>query len=268
MSPRINAITLLVIAAAACTANRRRTPDDTIVLLIESSMNTVDPRYTTTNYETKVSRLIAPGLTTVDTPTAEPELELAASVDRLDPVTIDVTVRDTTFSDGNPVRAEDVARTFQSVMDDKCESLYQKGLVERFVSVEALDAKRVRFHLKTPLAMFMSDLDFGIVSFHGTPPGACMPAKLVGAGPYSLRSLGSQGVALDANPRYFRGGPKIPHVEIRVVKDAAARLLMLVGGSADIVQNAFRFDLINDVIKRPRVQVASAPSVLLTYMLI
>ncbi|HEX5062034.1 MAG TPA: ABC transporter substrate-binding protein [Kofleriaceae bacterium] len=268
MSPRINAITLLVIAAAACTANRRRTPDDTIVLLIEAQMNTVDPRYTTSNYETKVSRLIAPGLTTVDTPTAEPELELAAAVDRIDPLTIDVTVRDTTFSDGNPVRAEDVARTFQTVMDDKCESLYQKGLVERFVSVEAVDAKRVRFHLKSPLAMFMSDMDFGIVSFHGTPAGVCKPAKLVGAGPYALHSLGSQGAVLDANPRYFRGSPKIPHVEIRVVRDAAARILMLVGGSADLVQNSFRLDLVDDVIKRPRVQVASAPSVLLTYMLI
>ena len=46
MSPRINAITLLVIALAACSAKRRRTPDDTIVMLIESPVTTVDPRYT------------------------------------------------------------------------------------------------------------------------------------------------------------------------------------------------------------------------------
>jgi peptide/nickel transport system substrate-binding protein len=52
------------------------------------------------------------------------------------------------------------------------------------------------------------------------------------------------------------------------VRDAAARLLMLVGGSADLVQNSFRVDLVDDVTKRPRVQVAAGRSVLLTYMLI
>jgi peptide/nickel transport system substrate-binding protein len=43
---------------------------------------------------------------------------------------------------------------------------------------------------------------------------------------------------------------------------------MLAGGSADLVQNAFRVDLVDDVTKRPRVQAASGPSVLLTYMLL
>src|SRR5262249_39296218 len=45
-------------------------------------------------------------------------------------------------------------------------------------------------------------------------------------------------------------------------------ILMLVGGSADLVQNAVRNDLVDDVIKRPRVRLESGPSVLLTYMLI
>src|SRR5690606_37582349 len=39
-------------------------------------------------------------------------------------------------------------------------------------------------------------------------------------------------------------------------------------GSADLVQNAFRVDLVDDVTKRPRVEVATGPSVILTYMLI
>jgi peptide/nickel transport system substrate-binding protein len=43
---------------------------------------------------------------------------------------------------------------------------------------------------------------------------------------------------------------------------------MLVGGSADLVQNAVRLDLVNDVIQRPRIQVAAAPSAILSYLLI
>ncbi len=271
MSPRINAITLLVIALAvglgACSANRRRTPADTIVLLIDSEVATVDPRFTTTNWETKISRLVAPGLMTVDTPTGAAEPLLAQAIDRIDPLTIDVTLKDAVFSDGNPVRAEDVARTYQTVMTDACDSLYEKGFLERFKSVEALDGKRVRFHLNKPLAMFVNDIEFGIVSFHGVPPGACRPRRVIGAGPYQLRELTSRAVYLDRNPN-SPTQPKLPHVEIRVVRDAAARILMLVGGSADLAQNAVRLDLVDDVTTRPRVRVASGPSVILTYMLI
>ncbi len=267
MSPRINAITLLVIAAAACTAKVRRTPDDTVVMAIETPMTTADPRYTLTNYETKLSRLVAPGLTTVDTPSSEPELELASAIDRVDDVTIDVTLADRKFSDGNPVRAEDVVRTYQTVMSDACGSLYQKNFIERYKQIEALDAKRVRFHLTKPLAMFRSDIEFGVVSFHGVPEGTCRLPRVIGAGPYVLAELTSRSARLDANPTY-PVTPKLPHVEIKFVRDQAARILMLVGGSVDLIQNAVRNDLLDDVLERPRVRVDSGESVLLTYMLI
>jgi peptide/nickel transport system substrate-binding protein len=180
---------------------------------------------------------------------------------------MDVTIRDdATFSDGSPVLGEDVARTYASVVDEKCFSLYAKGFLERYERVEATGPKRVRFHLKTPLATFMTDIEFGILSFHGVAPGVCKP-PLVGAGPFVLRELTPQHVLLDANPRY-RTPPTIAHVEMKVVRDAAARILMLVGGSADLVQNAVRADLVDDVAKRPRVEVESGRSVLLTYMLL
>ena len=230
-------------------------------------MKTSDPRYALTNYDAKLSRLVAPGLTTVDTPDGAPQLELAAEIERVDDVTIDVTLReDAVFSDGQSVRGEDVARTYQSVMDDACGSLYQKGFLERYARVEATGDKRVRFHLNQPIAMFMSDIEFGIVSFHGAPAGACRLPKVIGAGPFVLRELTSSAAYLDANVHYRRP-PKVPHVEIQFVRDSAARMLMLVGGSADLVQNAARADLVDDILERPRVKVESAPSVILTYML-
>lgn len=274
MPPRHNAITLVGIALTAglvaCTANRRRTPDDTLVMAIESPITTGDPRYALTNYDGKLARLIAPGLTSVDTANAEPRLELASAIDRVDDTTIDVTLRDdATFSDGKPVRGEDVARTYGAVMTDSCGSLYAKGFHERFVSVEATGPKRVRFHLKAPLATFVNDIEFGIVSFHGAPadPKAWCHTPLIGAGPFVLRELTSQHLLLDAN-KYARTPPKLAHIEIKFVRDAAARILMLVGGSADLVQNSVRPDLVDDVARRPRVEVSAGASVLLTYMLI
>lgn len=262
---------LLVIAAAvcaACKANRTRTPDDTLVMVIDGVMSSVDPRYAKTNYDAKLTRLIATGLTTVDTADAMPQFELAKAVEHVDDRTIDVVLRDDAlFSDGQPVRAEDVARTYQTVMDDKCHSLYQGGFLERFTSVEAIDAKRVRFHLKQTVAMFMSDIEFGIISFHGVKPGECRPKKVIGAGPFTLRWLTAAGVMLDANP-YFRTKPRMQHVQIKVVRDPAARILMLVGGSADLIQNGVRPDLVDDVLRRPRVKKDVGASVILTYMLL
>ncbi|MBV8762769.1 MAG: ABC transporter substrate-binding protein [Deltaproteobacteria bacterium] len=250
---------------AACTPNRRRTPDDTLVMAIETPMNAADPRYTISNYDAKLGKLIAPGLTSVDTPDAMPRMELAASIDRVDPLTVDVTLADRTFSDGQPVTANDVVRTYQSVMADECNSLYQKGFLERYASIEALDDKHVRFHTKQPIAMFASDVEFGIISWHGVKPGECHP-PLVGAGPYTLRELTSQHALLDANPHYPTR-PKLPHVEIKFVRDDAARMLMMAGGSVDILQNT-QPDLVDDIAERPRVKLAAGPSVLLTYMLL
>jgi len=51
------------------------------------------------------------------------------------------------------------------------------------------------------------------------------------------------------------------------VRDAAARLVMLAGGSADLVQNSFRYDLIDDVLARERVREIRQPSNILTYMM-
>jgi peptide/nickel transport system substrate-binding protein len=265
MPPHRNAITLLTILVA-CTPSRRRTPDDTLVLGIEDPMKGDDPRYAITNYDAKLGKLIAPGLTSVDTPDAAPRMELAASIDRTsDPLIVDVTLADRVFSDGQPVTADDVVRTYQSVLDDRCNSLYKKGFEDRYTQVEALDGKHVRFHLKQPLATFITDIEFGIISWHGVPAGECHP-PIIGAGPYTMRALTSTEVRLDANPRYPTP-PKVPHVVIKFVKDDSARMLMMAGGSVDLLQNA-RPDLVDDIAARPRVKVQSGPSVLLTYMLL
>jgi peptide/nickel transport system substrate-binding protein len=272
MPPRSNAITLVVIAACAlasvaCGTRRRRTPDDTLVVVLQDRATTIDPRYTLSNYDAAVSHLVAPGLTTVETATAEPRLELAAAIDRVDPLTADITLADAKFSDGTPVTATDVARTYETVLDPACDSLYRKNFADRYRSVEVVDDRHVRLHLAQPLGTLLTDLEFGIVSFHGVPPGQCRPPALVGAGPYVLRELTPYRAELDANP-YAREPPRIPHLELAFVTDSAARILMLVGGSADLLENAVRMDLVSEVGERGRVHVETAPSLLLTYMLL
>ena len=57
MPPRLNAITLLLIAA--CSARTRRTPDDTLVVVVQDVAKTDDPRYTLTNYDATLGKLVA-----------------------------------------------------------------------------------------------------------------------------------------------------------------------------------------------------------------
>lgn len=69
------------------------------------------------------------------------------------------------------------------------------------------------------------------------------------------------------NP-YFDGvPPRTPKVEMRFVTAQPARALMMAGGAADLVQNAIQVDLLDDLAKRPRLVIETAPSVILTYLM-
>ena len=256
-----HAITLATafVAALLCTAcpsRGSRTPDDTLVVVLDGVMTSADPRYTLSNYDGKLAKLAYAGLTAVDTPSLEPRLDLAARIDRIDDVTYEVALRpDATFSDGSPVLAADVAYTYATLLAEDSDSPLHRGFSERFEKVEATAERIVRFHLRTKLATFMTDLDFGIVS-----------RTKLGAGPFVVRELDAQHALLERNP-HFVPLPRMERVEIKFVPDASARLLMLVGGSADLVQNGVRLDLLDEVAERPRVKLDAAPSALLTYLI-
>jgi peptide/nickel transport system substrate-binding protein len=259
---------ILVIAAtgSACEPRTRRTPDDTIVMAIETPVTTTDPRNGVNNWDNKVLKLVAAGLTAVDTDNLMPRLELASAIAQVDDRTIDVTVRgDARFSDGSPVTAADVAGTYMSVLAPDSISASHKTLSDRFESVEAIAPLVARFHLKAPLATFWSDIDYGIVSFSG---GAPRGGRAIGAGPYRMRELTSAHAVLEANPYYFGDAPRIPKIEVKFVRDTAARLLMVTGGSADLVQNSIRLDLVTAMERnRGRVHVDTEPSAVLTYLM-
>lgn len=228
-------------------------------------MSSSDPRAQVSTYDARLAQLVASGLTAVDTPDMRPRLELAAKVETLDDRTIDVTLRDDArFSDGSPVTAADVVGTYMTVLSPESTSGSHKMLSDRMTGVEATGPRVARFHLKAPLATFMTDIDFGIVSFHDGPPAS---DRVIGAGPYRLRELTSTSARLEPNPFYFGDKPAVPHVEIKFVRDAAARLSMLVGGSADLIQNAVRLDLVSAIEQRPRVQIQTGRSAVLTYLM-
>jgi peptide/nickel transport system substrate-binding protein len=258
------------LAGVGCQPRDRRTPDDTLVVLVEARLTSLDPRYCESNHDVKLSRLVAPGLTSVEQQSLEPRLLLAEKIVKLDDRTFDVVIRPGfRFSDGTPLTAEDVAFTYMSALDPAMKSQTLRTFQERFQRVEAVNRMTARFHLVAPTATFESDIEFGIVSARAVEQsgGRFPPGRVIGVGPYMIESFKPDEVRLIRNPRWPMEPAGVPRIRARAVPDANARALMMVGGSADFTQNSIRMDLVDDLAHRERLHLASGRSALYTYLM-
>jgi peptide/nickel transport system substrate-binding protein len=259
------------------------TAPDEIVLLNEQVLARLDPRYASTVWEVKVSQLIAPGLMGLKDRELGPTPGLAETLERQDDLTYLARLRpDARFSDGQAVTAEDVKYTFDSIRDPLLGSFFRKTWDEYLDRVEVLDVRTVRFHLKRPRAPFATDIETaGIVPRHfaqplddrvreaartgGRPPAVDLAHELVGAGPYRLARRSSDVVELERNP-HAPLQPATARLVIRTIRDDNARLLALVGGSADVILNPVPPVVVQTLEQNPRLRVVPGPSATLTYL--
>jgi peptide/nickel transport system substrate-binding protein len=143
----------------------------------------------------------------------------------------------TTFHNGEPVTAEDVKFSFE-----RYRGAASKTLKERVAAVEAVDARHVRFRLKTPWP------DFLLFYANTSGAGWIVPKKYVekvgdegfkkapiGAGPYKFVSF-TPGVELvmEAHDRYWRKTPAVKRLVFRSIPDEATRLAALKAGEVDL----------------------------------
>jgi len=261
---------LLLISATGC--RRQRIPANELVVLIEQPPRNIDPRYATTSYDYKLAYLAYARMVSVDDDALRPKLELAEKVSVTSTsfeqgLTVEVTLRDAKFSDGQPVTAEDVRYTIERLSDEKTGS---PSMRRRFAEtglrrpIEVLSARTLRISYSKPPASYLTDLDFGIMRQGTAEPGHSSP---IGAGPFVLDGEVGEVTRFVRNRHYFAGMPQLEHLTVRVVRDANSRLLSLVGGSADLTQNTVS-PLLFDSVERwkDRLQLTTAPSALLLYL--
>jgi peptide/nickel transport system substrate-binding protein len=147
------------------------------------------------------------------------------------------------FHNGDLLTADDVKFSFE-----RYRGASVKMLRDKVRQVQAVDAQRVRFHLREPWPDFLV--------FYATPAtGAAwiVPAKYVekvgdegfkkapvGAGPYRFVSF-TPGVelVLEAWEQYWRKTPSVKRLVLKTVADETTRLAMLKRGEVDIAY-AFR----------------------------
>lgn len=269
------AMRCLLLAAICCLAACRDTTtpadriparDKVIVLVPEPIKGVLDPRLNTRAWPAKAIHLMFEGVSTVHNAQGEPRPGLAERIDRPAPAIYDITLREgASFHDGTPVTARDVVATYESVRDPALRSPF-RGLYARIQAMEILGPRRLRITLDAPHAPFLSDMSMGIVPAAAIGPDGQL-TEMIGAGPYRFAGrTGESELRLARHPGYWGGSPTIGWVVLRTIRDQNTRLLALLSGAADLVQNAVTPRLAEAMKGRPGLEVSTSPGAGYTYI--
>jgi peptide/nickel transport system substrate-binding protein len=150
---------------------------------------------------------------------------------------------DLVWSDGTPLTANDVAYTFNRILEGRYEQRNYGNYVRNITSVEATDDRTVVMTVRAPspimerLAVYIlpehvwSGVDAKAVkSFANEPEGE----PLVGSGPFLVaeRRTG-QFIRLVANDSYYAGRPKVDELIFRIYNNPDALGQALIKGEVD-----------------------------------
>lgn len=237
-----------------------------LTVLLDSAPKGLDPRFSTSDASAKLVGLVHAGLVSTDTRSGQPELGLAESIENPKPTIYEVTLRPgLKFHDGSPVTSSDVEFTYMELGSDEVRSPYA-GMSRRIKEFRILDERRFVITLEEPHAPFYTDLSMGVV-----PRAICdghreCPGDPIGAGPFRFADRRGDDVLLEANPYYWAGEPSIEKLFFKYVGDDNTRLLALMGGSADLVQNAVAPLLLPVVDRTAALEIQASDSFKYTYI--
>ncbi|MES9850760.1 MAG: peptide-binding protein [Candidatus Thiodiazotropha sp. L084R] len=151
------------------------------------------------------------------------------------------------FSDGKPLTADDVAFTFQFIMNPAIQAPRERAYYEKIESVEALDQLTVRFQFAEPyfnalsLAGGLSVMPKHFYESYLEQPNSYNQSKglLLGSGPYRLEDPTNWSpdkgiIELQRNPRYW-GMVQPPYNRLiwRIIENDSARLTTFRNGEID-----------------------------------
>jgi peptide/nickel transport system substrate-binding protein len=145
-----------------------------------------------------------------------------------------------TFHDGEELAAEDVVFTFRTLLDPANESPLVPfySIVEK---VEAVNSRRVRFHLAEPYSPFLNLLILEIIPEHLFGEDGItiedFARNPVGTGSFRFESWDDDRIALSANASYFEGRPYLDRVEVRWYADQSRAWSALMQGDVDVVMD-------------------------------
>ena len=152
---------------------------------------------------------------------------------------------DLTWSDGEPLTANDFVFTYEMIVDPNNAVASAYPYADEVASVEAPDDRTVVITFNAPFIPWASALWKGLLPEHvlrpvyeaeGTLDNAeWNHAPTVGAGPYVFAEWESGSFTrFVANENYWLGRPKLDEIFIRFVPDDASQINALVAGDGDL----------------------------------
>ncbi len=140
----------------------------------------------------------------------------------------------------------------------------------RITKIEAVDEHTVRFHLKEPIAPFLSNLAmpfFGIAS-----PAALKKSgrdafkQPVGTGPFKfVEWLPGDRLVIEANQDYWDGRPPLDRITFKPIPENTSRQLQLERGAVQLI-TGLQLENYPELSKNPAVKVAEQPGLNLGYL--
>ncbi|WP_243788835.1 ABC transporter substrate-binding protein [Saccharopolyspora gloriosae] len=158
------------------------------------------------------------------------------------------------WTDGQPVTARDAAYTYDRMMHDPAAATANGNFVENFESVSAPDDGTLVIRTKTPQSTMLA-IDAPIVPEHvwskvdDVAGFANDRMPVVGSGPFELTEYEPEQYAmLRANPRFWRGPPKVSELQFVQFKNTDASVQALRKGEVDVAQKLTpaQFDALAD----------------------
>jgi len=247
---------LAALALAGCGAERN---PRTVVIAVAHAPANLDPRLATDATSERVNRLLYARLVELDS--AGRPAPGIAGWQRLSPrhYQFELAPDRLPFSDGEPLTAQDVAATYRSILDGALASPHQAALslIER---IEVLGEHRIAFHLSRPDPLFPAFLSVGIAPARLIADGHPLQRAPVGSGPFQLVDWPRSGrLVLER-----RGDGR--RVILDRVKDPNVRVMKLMRGEVDLLQNDLPPELVTFLRRRQDIGVINRPGVNFSYL--
>ena len=149
--------------------------------------------------------------------------------------------KDARWHDGKPVTSEDVAYTYQRILDEE-QGLYIDS-VKQIKSIRTPDKHTVVFETKKPSVQMLSTYVYILPKhiWEDVPADETKSFKnepIIGSGPFqAVEWREGQSARLEANPDYFRGAPKIDEIIFQFYDNPDTMVQALENGEVDYIFN-------------------------------
>ncbi len=248
-------VALLLVVTSSTPPGPARAADAPLRYLAGSA-GTLDPAFIADAADVQLLLQLYAGLTRLDeTGTPYPSLASGWEISD-DGLTYEFTIRpDLVFSDGSPLDATDVRRSWLRLLDpatgatapdvlsliEGAEARMAGQVDEDEVAITAPDARTLVVRLRHPAAYFVqitaTPSAFVVPDSAGTDATWQSATEFVGSGPYVLDGTEGADLVLRANPRYVAGPPPISEIRWIDSVDGDA-VSAFADGTVDLVQVA------------------------------